>query len=64
MPTGLTRNVNVSFTNTSNFTWPNSGTNPVNFAYHWRNGACNGTSDAVWQGIRTALPRPRRQAEP
>jgi hypothetical protein len=58
MKTGVTSTINVSFTNTSNFTWANSGANPVNFAYHWRNGACNGTSDAIWQGLRTTLPSP------
>jgi hypothetical protein len=58
MKTGLTSTLNVTFRNTGNFTWANSGPNPVNFAYHWKNGACPGTTDAVWQGLRTALPAP------
>jgi hypothetical protein len=58
MKTGVISTINVSFRNTSNFTWANSAPNPVNFAYHWRYGACNGTGDAVWQGRRTPLPSP------
>jgi hypothetical protein len=56
MEMGATLTFNVSFTNTSSFTWQNTGANPVKFSYHWRTGACNGTAGAVWQGLRTNLP--------
>jgi hypothetical protein len=45
----------VTFTNAGSATWNAVGTNPVRFAYHWRNGACPGTSSAVFDGVRTAL---------
>jgi hypothetical protein len=58
MEKGATQTIRVSFTNTSSFTWQNTGANPVRFSYHWRAGACNGTSSAVWQGLTTNLPVP------
>ncbi len=53
---GATVGVNLSFTNTSTFTWPVAGANPVRLSYHWRTGACPGTGTAVWDGRRAALP--------
>ena len=50
-----TATVIASFTNAGSATWNAAGTNPVRFAYHWRNGACPGTSSAVFDGVRTAL---------
>jgi hypothetical protein len=59
-PVSMTRNavhsVSVSFTNTGSLTWNATGANPVRFAYHWRSGACPGTSVSVWDGLRTPLP--------
>jgi hypothetical protein len=52
---GATTNASVSFTNTGTLTWSAGGANPVRFAYHWRNGACPGTTTAVWDGQRTNL---------
>jgi hypothetical protein len=46
----------VSFQNTGAFTWPGGTANRVRFAYHWKNGACPGTTTAVFDGKRTALP--------
>ena len=54
--TYATINPAVSFSNQGTLTWPSGGSNPVRLAYHWRNGACNGTTTAVWDGMRTALP--------
>ncbi len=48
--------VTVSFTNSGTLTWSQGGPAPVHFSYHWRNGACPGTSSAVWDGARTDLP--------
>jgi len=48
--------ITISFTNAGSLDWLASGANPVRLAYHWRNGACAGTSSAVWDGVRTALP--------
>ncbi|HEY7269931.1 MAG TPA: hypothetical protein VH951_08905, partial [Dehalococcoidia bacterium] len=28
---------------------------PTHVAYHWKSGACPGTTTAVWDGVRTAL---------
>ncbi|MDE3097716.1 MAG: hypothetical protein KGK07_17150, partial [Chloroflexota bacterium] len=55
---GATVTATVSLTNSGTLAWANSGTNPVNFAYHWTNGACPGTTTAAWDGVRTALPAP------
>jgi hypothetical protein len=56
MNSGATVTVNVSLTNLGVLTWSHSGSNPVRLSYHWRNGACNGSSVAVWDGLRTTLP--------
>jgi hypothetical protein len=56
MPRATTQNVAVSFTNTGSLTWSATGANPVRLAYHWRSGACPGTSVSLWDGWRTALP--------
>jgi hypothetical protein len=45
----------LSFTNDGSLEWQDGGANRVNVSYHWRNGACGGTSTAVWDGVRTAL---------
>ncbi len=55
---GATLTPTVSFTDSGTLAWANSGANPVNFAYHWQNGACPGTTTAAWDGQRTALPGP------
>jgi hypothetical protein len=55
MNPGATSNVTLSFTNTGSSVWNASGTNPVRLSYHWRDGACPGTSTALWDGARTAL---------
>jgi hypothetical protein len=49
-------NVKRSFTNIGSSTWNASGANPVHLAYHWRQGACDGTTTVVWDGLRTNLP--------
>jgi hypothetical protein len=56
MDAGETISANLSFTNTGSNTWNATGSNPVRVSYHWRNGACPGTSSSVWDGLRTALP--------
>jgi subtilisin family serine protease len=56
MAAGTQTTATVSFTNTGSLTWSPSGPNPVRVAYHWRNGACPGTSSASFDGTRTALP--------
>lgn len=56
MAPGGTYPMTVSFTNAGSLAWSAGGANPVRFAYHWRNGACSGTSIAVWDGARTVLP--------
>jgi hypothetical protein len=48
--------VTVSFTNLGSLSWEATGANPYRFSYHWRGGACPGTSTAIWDGKRTALP--------
>ena len=53
---GASVNVNLSFTNAGSLTWANTGANPVRVSYHWRQGACAGTANAVWDGVRTSLP--------
>jgi hypothetical protein len=49
---GSRTTVPVTITNTSNFTWPAAGSNPVRLSYHWANSA--GTT-VVWDGLRTLL---------
>jgi hypothetical protein len=56
MKGGATHSVNLSFTNTGSAAWNASGANRVNLSYHWRNGACPGSSNYVWDGLRTGLP--------
>jgi hypothetical protein len=56
MTKGTTVNVNLSFTNSGTLTWDDGGPNPVRLSYHWRSGACPGTANVVWDGLRTALP--------
>ncbi len=45
----------ISLTNTGTLTWSATGPNAVRLAYHWRNGACAGTTLAVWDGIHTSF---------
>jgi uncharacterized protein YkwD len=56
MSAGATANANVSFSNSGSQTWNASGSNPVRLSYHWRSGACPGTSNVVWDGRRAVLP--------
>lgn len=55
MISGTNYGVAVSFTNAGSQTWPSGGPNPVRLSYHWRNGACPGTSSTVFNGLRTNL---------
>jgi hypothetical protein len=48
--------VNISFTNIGTLTWAASPPNNVRLSYHWRTGLCSGTSNAVWNGLRTDIP--------
>jgi hypothetical protein len=50
-----TVSVNLSFRNDGSVSWPSGGANPVRVSYHWRSGACPGTTTTVWDGIRTNL---------
>ena len=43
----------ITLGNTSNFSWPAAGANPVTLSYHWLNGA---GQTVVWDGLRTKLP--------
>jgi hypothetical protein len=56
MAASSTNNVSLDFTNTGTAAWNNVNPNPVNVAYHWKNGTCPGTTTAVWDGARTSLP--------
>jgi cell division septation protein DedD len=56
MTTSFTYTPSLNITNTGSLTWPSGGSNPVRVSYHWRNGACDGTTTAVWDGVRTLLP--------
>ena len=56
MTPGATATVNLTFTNAGTFTWLAGGATPVHLSYHWRNGACSGTSTAVWNGRRGTFP--------
>lgn len=47
--------VTVTFTNNGSMTWLAAGANRVILSYHWRRGACPGTSSAVWSGQQGAL---------
>jgi hypothetical protein len=55
MTTGSSNPVTVTFTNDGSMTWLASGTSRVILSYHWRRGACPGTSSAVWSGQQGAL---------
>jgi hypothetical protein len=48
-----TTTVPITLGNTSNFTWPAAGANPVTLSYHWINSAGR---TVVWDGLRTKLP--------
>src|SRR2546422_9092807 len=48
-----TTTVQITVGNTSNFTWPAAGANPVTLSYHW---LTNGGRTVVWDGLRTKLP--------
>ncbi len=56
MAEGSGNSVNVTFTNTGTLTWASGGANPVHLSYHWRNGACPGSTVAAWDGTRAVLP--------
>jgi hypothetical protein len=56
MSAGSTTQVSVSFANSGTLTWQSTGANPVRLSYHWRTGACPGSSTAVWDGTRALLP--------
>jgi hypothetical protein len=56
MITSSNYNPTLSVTNSGALTWQSGGANPVRVSYHWRNGACDGTTTAVWDGARTLLP--------
>jgi hypothetical protein len=47
-----TTTVPITLGNTSNFTWPAAGANPVTLSYHWINSA---GKTVVWDGLRTKL---------
>ncbi len=63
MGAGTATDVDITFTNTGSLTWESGGANPVHLSYHWRAGACNGTSSAVWDGQRASLPSDVSQSE-
>jgi len=48
-----TTTAQITLGNTSNFTWPSAGANPVTLSYHWLNSA---GQTIVWDGLRTKLP--------
>jgi hypothetical protein len=53
---GATVNPSISFTNVGNAAWPAGGSNPVKLSYHWRSGACPGSTVVLWDAPRTSLP--------
>ncbi len=53
VPAGATVQVSVLLTNTGTETWPSTGTNPVDLAYHWYD--ASGAAAVVWDGVRTPL---------
>ena len=55
MAAGTNNPVNVTFTNQGSLTWLAAGTNRVVLSYHWRNGACLGSSVAIWSGQQAAI---------
>ena len=48
-----TTTAQITLGNTSNFTWPAAGANPVTLSYHWLTTA---GKTVVWDGLRTKLP--------
>jgi hypothetical protein len=58
IPPGMSVQIPVSLQNAGTVTWQTSGPNPISLAYHWRTGACDGTSWAIWEGRRSAFPAP------
>ncbi len=60
MPTSMTVGQDelayAALTNSGSLTWNYGGANPVHVSYHWRAGACPGTSMVVWDGLRSSLP--------
>ncbi len=52
--TGSQSGVPMVLVNTSNFTWPTGGANPIRLSYHWWSLTTNGT--VLWEGLRTVLP--------
>src|SRR5438093_6832346 len=48
-----TTTVPITLGNTSNFTWPAAGPNPVTLSYHWINSS---GQTVAWDGLRTKLP--------
>src|SRR5205823_407924 len=52
--TGTRSTVLITITNSSNFTWPAAGANPVDLSYHWWSLTTNRT--VLWEGARTPLP--------
>jgi subtilisin family serine protease len=55
MAVGSNNPVTVTFTNQGSLTWASTGANAVVLSYHWRRGACPGTSIAVSNGQTAAL---------
>src|SRR2546428_405831 len=51
---GSRTTASITLGNTSNFTWPSAGPNPVTLSYHWINSA---GKTVVWDGLRTKLPQ-------
>jgi len=52
--TGAQTGVPMVLVNTSNFTWPAGGANPIRLSYHWWSLTTNKT--ILWEGPRTLLP--------
>jgi hypothetical protein len=55
MAAGSSNPVTVTLTNNGSMTWAASGATRVILSYHWRSGACPGTSSSVWNGQQGAL---------
>jgi hypothetical protein len=52
---GQTLSAVVAFENTSDFTWSETGPNPVRISYHWHPGDCAENNPATIYGLRTPL---------
>jgi|GEM_PF-1634900 len=48
--------VQVTIRNTSNWTWPSAGNNPVHLGYHWYTKDGRDLPPSLWTDNRTALP--------